>query len=141
MYVIKHLITIDCPINEVYQAVDTIEGLRSWWTIQTERADEDHIDFRFGDRYYVQMRVIEQHKDNFIKWECIEAEPDWIGTELSFHFSLEDGKTVLRFMHDKWPSNADFYAHCNLSWGKYLLSLKDYLEMGLGRPFKPENQY
>ena len=136
---IKHLITIDSPIQKVFQAIDSIEGLRNWWTVQTENADEDLIDFRFGDRYYVQMKVIEQHKDNFIKWECIKAEPDWVGTEVSFHLSLEDGNTVLRFMHDKWPSHADFFAHCNLNWAKYLFSLKDYLETGQGQPYKPLN--
>ncbi|NND51316.1 MAG: SRPBCC domain-containing protein [Flavobacteriaceae bacterium] len=140
MYTIKHLIHFDTDIQYVYKSIATIEGLRQWWTVQTTGVSElnETIDFRFGERYFIQMKVIELEPNKMVRWECVQAEPDWIGTIITFDLDLIEGKIVLRFSHDKWPTHSDFFAHCNLSWAKYLLSLKLYLENGKGSPFKPD---
>ncbi len=124
----------------MYRALSTVEGLAQWWTVQTTGTSQlnDLIDFRFGERYFLQMKVIELQKDNLVKWECIHAEKDWIGTIISFEIESTEDLIRLRFSQDKWPTHSDFFAHCNLSWAKYLLSLKLFLENGKGSPFRPE---
>ena len=139
MYTIKHLIHFDTDIQNVYNAISTIDGLRKWWTIQTSGISElnEIIDFRFGEQYFVQMELIEMERNKMIRWKCIQAEPDWIGTVITFEMEAVEDKIRLRFSHDKWPTHSDFFAHCNLSWAKYLLSLKLYVERGIGAPFNP----
>lgn len=140
MYTIKHLIHLETDVQEVYKSIATIDGLSNWWTVQTSGHSElnGKIDFKFGDRFYIQMKVLELQANKLVRWECVQAEPDWIGTIITFDIDVDEGKVVLRFSHDKWPTHSDFFAHCNLSWAKYLLSLKLYLEKGRGTPFKPD---
>ena len=139
MYCIKLQLIIDASKEEVFKKLTSIDGLRSWWTNQTIGSTELNqlIDFRFGEQYFIQMKVIEVVSDKLVKWQCIQADEDWIGTIVSFELDSENGKTLLKFTHDKWPTHGDFFAHCNLSWAKYLLSLRLLLESGEGQLFKP----
>jgi uncharacterized protein YndB with AHSA1/START domain len=139
MYCIKLQLHIDATQKQVYKQLVSIDGLRKWWTDQTTGNTELNgiIDFRFRERYHIQMKVIELIPDKLVKWQCLHADDDWIGTIVSFDLDTENGKTLLRFTHDKWPTHGDFFAHCNLSWAKYLLSLRLLLETGKGQPFFP----
>ena len=139
MFCIKLQLQINSTQAEVYNKLTSIEGLRKWWTDQTTGNAELNqlIDFRFGDRYFIQMKVINLKQNKLVQWQCIQADKDWIGTIVSFELENDDDKTLLRFTHDKWPTHGDFFAHCNLSWAKYLLSLRQLLETGKGQPFKP----
>ena len=139
MYCIKLQLLIDASKEEVYNKLISIDGLRAWWTDQTSGDAETNgvIDFRFGERYFIQMKVLETKTNALVQWQCLQADDDWIGTVVTFSLDTSEGKTLLRFTHDKWPTHEDFFAHCSLSWAKYLLSLRDLLETGEGRPFKP----
>ena len=48
--------------------------------------------------------------------------------------------TVDSRLDPKLGGIAEFYAHCNFQWGKYLVSLKEYCETGKGFPFNPINE-
>jgi uncharacterized protein YndB with AHSA1/START domain len=139
MYCIKLQLLIDATKEDVFKKLTSVQGLRNWWTIQTSGDAELNgiIDFRFGDRYHIQMKVIKIERNKLVQWQCTNADEDWIGTIVSFDLDVENGKTLLRFTHDKWPTHGDFFAHCNLSWAKYLLSLRLFLETGKGQPFQP----
>ena len=76
---------------------------------------------------------------NFASWHCLEGDPEWIGTDISFDLEEKDEETILRFTHT-WREITEFYAHCNFQWGKYLVSLKEYCETGKGFPFNPINE-
>lgn len=139
MYSIKHLILIDASIEEIYKHLTTIDRLSSWWTVDTSGSSELNglIDFRFGKIGHIQMKVIEMIPNKLVNWECLHADTDWIGTKVYFELERVDNKTQLRFIHDIWPTHGDFFAHCSLSWAKYLLSLRQLLETGKGQPFNP----
>lgn len=138
MHCIKLQLHINTTQEEVYKQLVTIDGLRKWWTDQTTGSTEldQSIDFRFGDQYFIQMKVINLEKNTLVQWQCIQADEDWIGTIVSFNIEENGGKTLLKFTHDRWPTHGDFFAHCSLSWAKYLLSLRQLLETGKGQPFK-----
>jgi hypothetical protein len=46
-----------------------------------------------------------------------------------------NGQVFVRFRHSSWQEASDFLAHCSSKWGVFLLSLKDAIETGTGRPF------
>ncbi len=137
MHCIKLQLHVDGSQSEIYKQLTTIDGLRKWWTNQTTGSTElgEFIDFRFGERYHIQMKVINAEQNNLVQWQCTHADEDWIGTVVTFNLQENDGKTLLKFTHDRWPTHGDFFAHCNLSWAKYLLSLRELIEIGVGKPF------
>ena len=58
-----------------------------------------------------------------------------MGTELSFRLTSGEGQTYVRFAHSNWKEPTDFMAHCSTKWAVFLLSLKEAVETGKGRPF------
>ena len=139
MYCIKLQLLINASLEHIFEKLTSINGLQEWWTLQTTGdANKDGIiDFRFGEKHFIQMKVTETKPNEFVKWKCLQADEDWIGTIVTFSLEKNNEKTLLRFKHDNWPTHGDFFAHCSLSWAKYLLSLRDLMELGEGRPFKP----
>ena len=133
---IKHQISIAAPRAEVYRALATIEGLSGWWTRTTSGASDvgSELDFRFGDHVST-MRVATLATDQAVAWECVRSAPDWVGTTLEFNLAADGGKTVVSFSHGGWREAKAFFAHCSTKWAVFLLSLKQYLESGTGRPF------
>lgn len=139
MYAIKHYLLIKCPIEKVYESITTMQGLASWWTRQTI-VNNKTIDFRFGDTDHVQVSVIKLIPNNYIEWECVIGDSEWIRTKFIFNLEKRENETVLRFSHSDWKKETDFFASCNYQWGYYLRSLKLYCESGKGTPFSIKNQ-
>ena len=59
MFEIRHLLVIDAPVGDVFNALTQQQGLAGWWTAQTRiaKGEETIITFGFGVRYHNEMRV------------------------------------------------------------------------------------
>ena len=134
---IKHLFHIASPREKVYEAISTIPGLSSWWTKQTSGDSKTGgtVNFGFGPVFVNRMKVTELKPNEWVKWECLGDAPEWVGTVFTFKLDENEGKTRIRFEQANWKENGDFYAACNFSWGRYLVSLRNYCEKGKGDPF------
>lgn len=139
-YSIKHLFHINTSRDKVFEAICTIEGLSNWWTTQTfgSNALNEIIKFSFGVMEGPQMKVVEVIPGQKIKWECIWSQHGWTGNTFTFLLDENDGKTRVRFSHDGWEDNGDFYAICCFSWGRYMESLRQYCQTGRGEAFGSE---
>lgn len=140
MYSIKHLFHINAAQDDVFKALTTINGLSKWWTEDTSGNPEldGIIEFRLGKQYFNKMKVETLVENKVVQWLCVDGPSDWINTVISFELDDNKNKTRLRFTHNNWQENSDFYAHCSFSWGRYLESLRQYLENGIGQPFRTE---
>lgn len=133
---IKHLFHIDAPRQKVFDALSTIDGLSKWWTAQTsgDASKGGTIQFRFGD-VGPDMKVVESKPGEMISWECIASPHGWVGNRLTFSLDENEGKTRVRFAHNGWEEDNDFYAICSFTWGRYMESLRQYCQAGKGDPF------
>lgn len=138
---IVHRIGIKAPASKVYAALSTIDGLAGWWTKDTTGASKvgDHIAFRFhtaaGDEIGgFGMDVLELTPDEKVRWRVKDGPPEWVGTDVEFLLSREDDYTIVMFGHRKWRKEAEFMAHCSTKWATFLLSLRDLVETGEGKP-------
>jgi hypothetical protein len=84
------------------------------------------------------MEITNLEPDKKLEWECLEGDKEWIGTTFLFDLEEKDESTILRFSHNNWKEDTDFFASCNYNWGYYLKSLKQYCETGEGTPFSEE---
>jgi uncharacterized protein YndB with AHSA1/START domain len=136
-YSSKHLYHIDAAQEYIFKAISTIEGLSNWWTVQTagDTAVGGEIQFDFGDFTGPKMKVIASVPNSKVVWECIDSPHGWIGNTFTFLLDENDGKTRVRFSHDGFPEQDDFFAICNFSWGRYLQSLRQYCQTGKGEAF------
>ena len=133
---ILHKISIQAQPNAVYQALSEIDGLAQWWTETTsgQSAVGERIAFQFG-QHTTGMQVEQLEPDSRVAWECVDSTADWVGTRVSFELDEDQNRTMLRFTHEDWREDSDFFAHCSMKWATFLLSLKSFVETGQGRPY------
>lgn len=138
---ILHALTIKASPADVYAALSTVPGLASWWTSTTsgESAVDKTIDFRFN-KHLVQMRVEELEAGKRVAWQCTQADPDWVGTRITFDLTEAKGGTKLIFGHRAWKETNPHFAHCSMKWATFLMSLREVVEKGAGRPFPHDYQ-
>ena len=133
---INHLVGIRGSLDEIYAAISTVEGLQNWWTADTSGSSElgGIIRFRFGSYGGSDMKVTELRRNAVVRWLCLAHPDEWVGTEFTFALLERDGEVKVRFTQTKWREVTDILAFCSTKWAVYLLSLKEYIETGGGRP-------
>ena len=138
---IIHRIGIKSSTAQVYNALSTIRGLSNWWTEEVEGDEEKggKIKFTFrsgtGDIMgEMVMEVQELNPQKDIRWRCIDGPAEWIGTDITFELSQQDDQTIIIFGHRNWREAVEFTAHCSMKWAVFLLSLREYVETGTGKP-------
>lgn len=138
---IVHRIGIKSSPKQVYNALSTIKGLSNWWTDKVEGDEKPggRITFRFFTQSGTEigmmiMEVKELNPEKSVKWQCVDGPAEWIGTDVIFDLSQQDGQTIIIFGHRNWKEEVEFMAHCSMKWAVFLLSLREYVETGKGKP-------
>jgi len=139
---ILHRVGIKAPIDAVYQAVATREGVAGWWTEGTtgDSRPGGQLTFRFtspqGQEVGVfHMKVLAQRPREHVLWEVTGGSaPEWIGTRLSFDLKQEGEYVILLFRHLGWKEPVEFMHHCSTKWAIFLMSLRQLVETGRGLP-------
>ena len=70
----------------------------------------------------------------FVHWRCTSGPDEWVGTEVTFTLEQKEGQTFVLFRHANWREPVEFMHHCSTKWAVFLLSLRDAVERGEGRP-------
>ena len=138
---IVHRIGIKSTSSKVYNALSTINGLSHWWTEEVEGDEKigGKIKFTFrsenGDiKGQMAMQIKALDPDKEVRWQCVEGPDEWIGTNVTFQWSQQDDQIIIIFGHRNWKEWVEFTAHCSMKWAVFLLSLREYIETGKGRP-------
>jgi uncharacterized protein YndB with AHSA1/START domain len=141
---IMHLIKIRVPVDRVYEALTTAEGIRNWWT--RDAVLDPFVggtgEFRFHPSQTVTtVRIDELNAPLRIVWTTIasNAPGGWDGTTISFDLRAENNGTVLLLTHRGFAQADEGYAGVTTSWACRLVSLQLYLETGRGAPCSAAN--
>jgi len=78
--------------------------------------------------------VVELLPQQRVLWRVTDGPEEWVGTDIDFRLSEEDDYTIVKFGHRNWREEVDFMGHCSTKWSTFLLSLRDLVETGKGRP-------
>lgn len=154
-------VVINAPIEKVYQAVTSQEGLAAWWT-PAATVNGDVARFPFGPHYFKEMKIMQQLSPTFVSWHCLAGADEWVGTSISFRMDAGNGEmllkahpeaggqieqqdqpdnaTVLYFEHADWKAYTPMFAECSYTWGQFLRSLKLCCETGKGRPWPEQHR-
>jgi hypothetical protein len=130
MVAILHRVGIGAPIDKAYATLTTLEGNRGWWDSRAtgEAADGGLLTFFNHD-----FRV-EATPHRRVRWTCVKGSPEWTSTEVLFDLVYKQDQTFVLFKHAGWAEPTEFMHHCSTRWATFLLSLKQLLETGTGRP-------
>jgi uncharacterized protein YndB with AHSA1/START domain len=134
---ILHKVGIKSSPLGVYNALATREGLCGWWTKDTQWDGKvgSVISFRFGDRGFIDVKVLELDPAKRVLWQVVDGPANWIGTKISFDLVQEDDFTLVFFKHQGWKEPNEFMHHCSTKWALFLMSTKSLVETGAGAPY------
>ncbi len=137
---IKHRIGIKATIGKVYKALSTLEGIAGWWTSDTKgiSAVGQTMTLLFyslegKEMGCMRIEVKDLQLDKKVHWYFHDGPAEWIGTEVTFDLSEQDGYTIVLFSHLNWKEEVEFKSHCSMKWAVFLLSLKQLVETGHGQ--------
>jgi len=141
MFDIIHRVGIKAPISKVYEAVATTKGVAGWWTEETTGTSKQggSVDVRFlspsGQPIgSMNMEVIALAPDKQVHWRVRSGPDEWIGTDITFDLAQDGDYTIVLFGHKNWREPVEFTAHCSMKWAIFMMSLKELVETGRGKP-------
>ena len=129
---ILHDFPIKAPIDRVFQAVSTPQGLDCWWTQRSEGRPAEGAEYElwFGPQHDWRARVTRCAPNYAFEMKILDADEDWTRTRVGFRLESREGATWVRFYHTGWPSvNEHYRISCNC-WAMYLRILRRHLEHG-----------
>ena len=134
---ILHRVGIKSSVKDAYEALTARQSLAAWWTTDTQGESKvgGVLKFRFGDRGFFDMKVLELDPERRVLWQVVDGPAEWIGTKVSFDLKQEGDYTIILFKHQGWKEPVEFMHHCSTKWGVFLMSLKSLVETGKGAPY------
>jgi uncharacterized protein YndB with AHSA1/START domain len=138
---IIHKVGIKAPISKVYAAIATPEGVAGWWTKETTGGSELGSTFKVvfhgpaGElKGEMELELLKLDSNELVVWRVKAGPEEWIGTDLTFALSQRGEQTIVIFGHRNWREAVEFTAHCSMKWATFLLSLRQLVETGTGKP-------
>jgi uncharacterized protein YndB with AHSA1/START domain len=137
-YEINHQMGVKASPEDVFNALTEPKRLAQWWTSDTRGSGSkvgDTLEFWFGEECQkFEVKALKPGK--LVHWKAPKEDQDeWAGTEITFSLTTDKVQTIVRFRHFGWKENTGFFASCSMKWATFLLSLKDLMEKGTGKPY------
>ena len=138
---IKHRVGIKASSHKVYDALSTTKGISNWWT--KDVTGESEIGKTIVVRFHtpegnevgsMDIEVQDLKPNTTVRWKFTAGPAEWIGTEVMFDLHQEAAYTIVLFNHNNWAEEVEFKSHCSMKWAVFMLSLKQLLENGEGKP-------
>ena len=141
MFDIVHRVGMRASVSQVYESLASVEGVAGWWAREMSGVSEvGHVlqaCFRSPSGEILgemKMEVVALVPNRKVHWRFVSGPEEWIGTDAVFDLSQQGDYAIVVFGHRNWRQPVEFMAHCSMKWATFLLSLKDLVETGQGRP-------
>jgi uncharacterized protein YndB with AHSA1/START domain len=120
---IHHAIQIAAKPEAVYPLVATAKGFGQWWAADVTELD-GVVELGFFNRTTAyRLRLTSNQPPVQADWIC-ETGKEWSGTHIIFRLAAGGPGTLLRFTHQGWQSDTDYFVSCNTTWGELMFRLK-----------------
>ena len=141
MIPIKHLFHINSPVEKVFEALTNSDMLSNWYTsiVNGEFKLGETIIFKFVNFATFKVKVISLVENESIHMEFIESDYPVVGHIMKYDLDKNDNKTRVRYTYEGFSEIDDSYANMNYSSAKYLESLRQFCQTGIGEGFGTKN--
>ena len=122
--------------------------IAEWWTEMFEGTSNEPgqaFTVRFGPTVYKTMLIEELVPDKKIVWRVVDSlidipelksKTERINTLIVWEILAQRDKTVLSLTHLGLTPQIECYTICEKGWQNFINSLSDYINTGVGKPFK-----
>jgi uncharacterized protein YndB with AHSA1/START domain len=135
---IFHDFHVKAPVERVFEAISTPDGLDCWWTRKSAGQPSlgEEYELWFGPQYDWRARVSKYVFGASLEFEMTRAHADWVGTRIGFELEEQAGTTSARFHHTGWPSQNEHWRISCYCWAMYLRVMRRYIEHGEFVPYE-----
>lgn len=134
---VKHQVGIAGTITSLYNNLTTNEGLSAWWATSasgtTAVGSEIQLEFLNLAVLCFQYQQLDDNKKVSLK--CVSCPGSWQDSTLVFELYQEDDQVFVTLTHQNEKSTEEDFLYFSTKWAIYLMSLKDLVETGKGRPY------
>ena len=134
---ILHDFPIKAPLEQVFRAVSTAEGLATWWTQRSAGTPLHGAEYElgFGPGYEWRATVTRYVPNSEVEFEMVHADSDWTRTRVGIQLEPRECGTWVRFSHRGWPTANEHFRVSSCCWAMYLRVLRRSLEHGESVPY------
>lgn len=132
---IHQMIGVKVPASKALAAVSTAKGVAGWWskTVTGEIAKGKTFDVIFDTNRVIFKAV--QLTSKKVVWKCIDDDYGMKGTTLTFKLKRKGSETLVFLTHSGMSNDEFALPFMTTKWALFMMSMKDYLEKGKGKPF------
>jgi hypothetical protein len=137
MATVRHRVGIKSAPSEIYEALILPSRLTGWWATRAIGAPQvgSQLDLEFVGLPRLVFDVVKLETNRRVKLRAVGGPEIWIGSELEFTLQPDEKQVYLTLTHSKATADDESFLYFNTKWPMFLVSLKDFLETGRGRPF------
>ena len=141
MIPIKLLMHINSSKEKVFKALTETNELSKWYTtiVKGDFKLGEIITFEFVNFAEFKFKVISLTQNESVYLEIVESKFDNVGHVMKYELDENDGKTRVRYTYEGFSEMDDSYSNMNYSSAKYLESLRQYCQTGIGEAFGSSN--
>ena len=134
---VQHQVGIAGDANTIYRALYEPRGLDGWWATATDGAPEigGVLNLSFQNLAVLSLRLDTLEADEAVRYHCVSGPGVWQGSDLSFNLKPDEQQVWLRLQHENPSASQEDFLYFSTKWPCYLLSLRDFIETGSGRPY------
>jgi hypothetical protein len=135
---IRHRVGIKANVQAVYEAVHYPSKLMGWWATKATGGTElgSQVELEFSGYPKFVWEIVELSVNERVRLNLLAGPEPWSGSELIFELDETEAQVFVTLTHvtiSKTPKEA-FQFFCT-KWPLFLVSLKEFLETGQGKPF------
>jgi hypothetical protein len=132
--------------SKIYNSLT--KDIPKWWTEMFEGVSNEQgqtFTVRFGSSVYKTILVEELILNKKIVWRVVDSlidipdlknKTEWINTVIIWEISAQQDKTLLTLTHVGLTPQIECYTICESGWQNFTNSLTDFINAGIGKPFK-----
>ncbi|MEH6473407.1 MAG: SRPBCC domain-containing protein [Halopseudomonas sp.] len=134
---VKHRVGIAGSIDKIFNALTTDTGLAGWWASSAIVNAEvgGKVNLTFDGLAVLRFQYVEIQPHKLVSIKCLAGPGPWQDSEIRFELERADHQVFVSLTHDNSASSEDDFLYFSTKWTCYLLSLRDLIETGNGRPY------
>jgi uncharacterized protein YndB with AHSA1/START domain len=134
---VHHRIGVAAPREKVYACLLEPDKLTGWWSSTAEA--NGNLRLGFAGLTTLEFEIVDNQPPERLLLNCTGQPEIWDQSSLEFRTENAEKQTYLYLTHSKESASDIDFLYFNTKWPLFLVSLKDFVELGSGRPY-PNDQ-
>lgn len=139
---VRHRVGVAGNINQIYRAMHEPPGLAGWWATTADGTPEvGHlVNLHFEALTTLTFRLTALEENALVGFQCVSGPGAWQDSQLEFTFRRDEKQVWVGLIHENESASEDDFVYFSTKWPIYLLSMRDFIENGTGRPYPKDTK-